>query len=219
MTYTLRIFGLSLFLGLIGLSFSTKASDNRFYIAGYLGLNLSQESDFSNSSAGLSGEYDLESAPSFGGALGFRLTPRIAIEAEANFTSADIDNLSTQNGSGSPGGELDVTTFMLNGVFDFGGEDWGVQPFVTAGVGVGLFDGTFGNNNGITQTSSGDDTALVYQAGAGLKWAIDDALALTGAYRYVGSTDIDLGNANIDYGAHEFRMGLSYELPFGGPSE
>jgi outer membrane autotransporter protein len=211
----LRSFTALLLLALIvllGSAAFAQDSGKRLYMAGYLGFNLFNDSDFSSNTAGISGDLELEDDVSFGGALGFRLSPQFSIEAELNYTSADTGRLSSNLGSVTTTGNLDITTLMLNAVYDFD-LDWPIQPFVTAGAGIGYFDGSV-RNNGVPFSTSADEYGLVYQVGAGLKYKFSDSMALTGGYRYLGSNDIDFGAGDIDYSAHEFRMGLTYDLPF-----
>lgn len=200
----------AIFCLLIGSAVTAQAEEGgRFYVAGYLGFNLFEDSGFSLN--GVRGDVELDDDISFGGALGFKLGSQVRVEAELNRTSTDLGSLRSNVGTLNVAGDLDVTTLMLNGYYDFG-VDWPIQPFVSAGAGIGYFDGS-ARNAAVPFSTSGDDYGLVYQLGAGLRYRFNDTLALTGGYRYVGSSDVNIGNADIDYSAHELRMGLSYAFP------
>lgn len=191
------------------------AQEDTLYLSAYLGLNTLQDQDYTNRAAPVSGDLELDDAPSFGGALGFRLHRSFRVEAEVNYSSNDLDSLNGSTGSGPVSGDLEAMTFMLNGYYDFD-LDWPVVPYIGAGAGFGLFDASVrdGGTN-ITQNSSGDDWSFVYQVGGGLRYNMSDHVSLSGGYRYIGSSDIEFDRTEVDYSAHEIRFGLHYDLPIG----
>jgi opacity protein-like surface antigen len=196
--------------------FPAAAGESRLYLSGFMGFNLVPDQDYANAAVPVNGEVEYDDAPiRFGGALGFRLTNTLRIEAEAGYSSADAASLHTASASGALGGQVDVLSLMLNLIYDFK-LDWPVVPFVTAGVGVGYFDADFSDGgSGLTQNSAGNDTNLVYQVGGGLKYPVGDALSMTGSYRYFGAEDLEFDRTQTDYSAHELRLGLEYDLPVG----
>ena len=40
-----------------------------------------------------------------------------------------------------------------------------------------------------------------------------DVVALTGGYRFLGSSDAQLDNYDFEYRSHEVRFGLEYDIP------
>lgn len=192
------------------------AQSSRLYLSGFLGFNLISDQDYSNAAVPVSGEVEYDDTPiRFGGALGFRLTDSLRIEAEAGYGSADADSLRTSSTSAELNGGVDVLSLMLNVLYDFD-LDWPVVPFITAGAGIGYFDADFSDGGGgLTQDSGGDDTQLIYQVGGGLKYPVNDALSMTGSYRYFGAEDLEFDRTQTDFSAHELRLGVEYDLPVG----
>lgn len=191
-------------------SFHAQADDtSRFYLAGYMGLNLSSDQDFSDKTNSISGETEIASTPSFAGALGLRLNKNFRAEAELSYRNADIDSLSGNFGSVNTGGDLKSWMGLLNLYYDFD-VDWKVKPYVSAGLGLGYFDGEVTSVNGTRFSDSA--YGLTWQAGAGLEYRKNKDWSWTAGYRYLDSADLDFGDLDLDYGAHEIRVGVKYDL-------
>jgi len=47
-----------------------------------------------------------------------------------------------------------------------------------------------------------------------MRYPLGKDVNLVGAYRYLDGQDIDLGPYEMDYGSHEIRVGISWDLPF-----
>lgn len=194
---------------------SAVAQDKKLYLSAYLGLNTLGDQDYQHATTAASGTIDIDSAPSFGGALGFHLTPSVSLEAEIGYSTHDINSFSGNTGTGPLNGSLDAMTFMLNGRYDFN-LDWPVVPYVSAGAGFGLFDASIRDaGSNLIQNSSGNDWSLVYQLGGGLRYRLSDGVSLSGGYRYVGASDIEFDRTTVDYSSHQIRFGLHYDLPVG----
>ena len=83
--------------------------------------------------------------------LGYRFNPNWRVELEGGYRSGDIGRVRRVNNnppSGvcnitpatgpcfSPEGDIESTTLMANVIYDFGGEYWGIRPFVGLGAGI-----------------------------------------------------------------------------------
>ncbi len=179
------------------------AQSSRIYMAGYLGLSKLSDANMSSSSINGLARYD--NNMSFAGALGLRLNYNLRIEAEASYASnnfARLDNIEL-------GGDISRMSVMLNGYYDFD-VPWDIRPFLSAGIGMHRFKGDIRSSSIANDT--GDDAALGWSMGGGLKYRISDDMAITGSYRYLGSTDIKIGAYDIEYNNHEFRIGIEYDL-------
>ncbi len=179
------------------------AQSSRIYMAGYLGLSKLSDADMSSPS--VSGQARYDNNMSFAGALGLRLNYNLRIEAEASYASnnfARLDNIEL-------GGDISRTSIMLNGYYDFD-VPWDIRPFLSAGIGMHRFKGDIRSSSIANDT--GDAAALGWSMGGGLKYRISDDMAITGSYRYLGSTNIDIGTYDIEYTNHEFRIGIEYDL-------
>jgi OOP family OmpA-OmpF porin len=98
-----------------------------------------------------------DTAPAFGGILGFKLSPTWALEARGHFMSADVD----APGTGSVDllhGEGNLTWFLTKGAF---------KPYFTAGAGA------------INASGSGsDETKFAWNGGAGFHIGLSSSVAL-----------------------------------------
>ncbi len=188
------------------------AQSSRMYLAGYMGLNTFTSQDFSHPTS--SGSIDLKNGTSFAGALGLRFTPNVRVEGEISYSRSDLTSMTLNTGAGgSIGKNLKTWLYMAHAYYDFDLNWKNISPFVSAGMGLAMHDGAIaGAPGGLTDAS---DTAyeFAYSVGGGLKYQMKPGLALTGGYRYVGTTSFGIGDYDIDYGAHEFRAGLQYDLP------
>jgi len=189
-----------------------QAQSSRIYFAGYMGLNTFPEHEFSDSTTPVSGEFKTKNALAFEAALGFRLTRQFRLETEVGYSKTDLDTVTTAAGEFNMAGEVETYSFLLNGYYDFD-LDWPVTPYIGGGLGFALHDGEVDDVAGITADESGDDMTFIYNVAGGLKYRVSEDLAFTGGYRYLGSTDITFDQTSFDYSAHEFRIGLEYDLP------
>ncbi len=187
----------------------------RIYFAGYMGSNVFPEQEFKDSSTNDSGEIGIEDGKNFAGAIGFKLTPHLRIEGEFGQMMAEPSAISANNaGDATLSGNLDTKLAMLNIYYDLNLSWKKFRPFIGAGIGYawhkGDIDGVSGSGINISESSDG----LIWQVGGGARYPVTRDLNIIGSYRYLDGQDIELGPYDIDYGAHEFRVGLSWDLPF-----
>lgn len=203
----------ALFVLAILLALPASAQTSRVYFAGYLGLNSYRDQSFQESSAPSSGEIKLNNANSFAGALGVRFSRSLRMEAEISYSNADMSRIEYNNGgSFDLGGELESYITMINMYYDFPTK-WRLKPFVGGGLGVGWHEAAIEDTSG-TGVDALDDTAnLMWQFGGGLKYQMDPKMSLTTSYRYIDGSDIDLETYSVNYGAHEVRIGVEYDIP------
>ncbi len=195
------------------------AQVSRIYFAGYLGLNTFNEMSFSESTSGASGDFKVDNATSFAGALGLRLNRNTRLEAELSYRTGDISSADfSTGGTYETSGDISSKFLFLSLYHDFNMPRWKLQPYVGAGLGVGFHEANIVDTSGIAVTTSSDNTTFAYHIGAGVKYRMSPNLALTGGYRYIGSDDLEINGYQIDYSAQEFRFGLEYDLPFRGSS-
>lgn len=196
----------------LGVSPAAHAQSSRMYVAGYMGLNTMSSQDFSHPTR--NGSVDFKNGGSFAGALGLRLSPNIRMEAEISYARNDISSMTLDNGAArSVGKSLKTWLYMAHAYYDFNMNWRNITPFVSGGLGVAMHDGAISGAPGGLGPASDSSYELAYSVGAGLKYQLKPGMALTGAYRYVGSGAIGIGDYSIDYNAHEFRAGLQYDLP------
>jgi OOP family OmpA-OmpF porin len=189
------------------------AQTSRIYFAGYLGLSTFSDMDFSESVTPADGNLAADNTTSFAGALGIRLNRNLRLEGELSYRNADFSTLNIDGGgSFSAGGQLKSSLAFLNLYYDFD-VPWKVQPFIGAGLGYGWHSGDIRDSSGTLSNASADASGLAWNLGGGLRYRTQDNVAFTGSYRFVDSVDLDLGGYDIDYSAHEFRVGVEWDLP------
>lgn len=199
----------------IAISHTAQAQSKRMYFAGYLGFSGLNDLEYSENTTPSSGEYEAENTLNFAGALGLRINRNFRMEAEVSYNNSDIESANV-NGTGSTpvNGDLDTLAFMINGYYDFNIRDWKTQPYVSAGIGVGRHNGDIVDPNGFSANVDDTGYSFLYNIGTGLKYRVRDNFAWTAGYRYVDGSDFDLGGTDIDYSAHEIRVGMEWDLAY-----
>ncbi len=202
------------FLALALLCGAAQARPSRLYFAGYLGLSEYNELDFNESTGAVEGNYRMDNATNFAGALGVRLTPQWRMEGELSYRNPKMSHMDLGNaGVFDLGGHIKSWILMFNAYYDFDYEVAGLSPFVGAGLGLASHNAEIDDTSGLAADNKGNALGLAWQVGSGLKYNIGKDTALTGSYRYLGTSDIDIGGYSLEYGGHEFRVGLEYSIP------
>jgi OmpA-OmpF porin, OOP family len=135
-------------------------------------------------------------------------------EAEVGYSASDADG-----GALSDNGRFSQKTLMGNVIYDFQtGTPW--TPHLGVGLGVG-FDRVGGVNvpAGI-QPINASSTSFSYQGIAGVEYALSPALRLGLDYRYIGSSDIEVGSgvyvvphaASYDVNSHNVLLTLRVDF-------
>jgi outer membrane protein OmpA-like peptidoglycan-associated protein/outer membrane protein W len=171
------------------------------------------------------------------GRLGYRFDQNWRVELEGGYRPSDIEDIN-QLGGGVPNGicqpspagactgptgEMDAATLMVNTIYDFGDDSWGIRPFVGIGAGVARIDtnfvGTQGGRRGVAIVADDSSTKLAAQALAGVSVALGERLDLDLTYRYlvsdyefdsISSAAPDLGNFEGEYEDHSVTLGLRW---------
>jgi opacity protein-like surface antigen len=129
---------------------------------------------------------DLKLSGSFtwGASLGYFFSPRLGVETSWARVGTGVE-LSTAEASQKM---FDVTIHQLQGslVYELGGADSRVRPFLTAGVGAALF----------SSTGIDGETKLSFSLGAGLKWLPSKQLGARLQVRYT-PTYLNDGGSNF----------------------
>lgn len=169
------------------------AQAQNWYISGFGGINYSHDAD---SNAG-DVEYDL--GYGLGGTVGYDMQGGFRIEGEVAYRQNDFDRI----GAGPSGAELKIWTFMANALYDFNLES-SLRPHIGAGLGAVNGAADFGG-------VEFDDTAIGLQLIAGIDYNVAPDLALVLDYKYLTSTDLELGGAGVgdlEYSSSLISVGL-----------
>ncbi|MBL4756865.1 MAG: porin family protein [Rhizobiales bacterium] len=197
----------------------------KWYIRGDVGFGVHGTPDVMQGPA-LAFREDWASTYSIGVGIGRRLGRhgRVDVTVDHRFES-NITEIDTGNFTGSVG--LSSTVFLLNAYFDLT-EYYGFTPYIGAGIGVAYHDlGKITKNGGpvsVIEGATSWSTAAALMAG--VSYEINAGLMLDAGYRYLylgravsGTlTDIGVNTFVTEYNdlvAHEFRVGLRYEMGCG----
>ncbi len=173
------------------------------------GLNyMGYENDVSNDGVSTPGPVVFDSSadmdPGIGvyAALGYDYEGPFRAELEFSYRSNDIDQIDPYGGfSGWPAGSIsgDYKTMAILGnlIYDFETQS-ALTPYIGVGAGIGFVNpDVVGSVTPGAPTSplsisyGGSDTAIAYQALAGLAVDLAEGLALDLSYRYFGTTKRD----------------------------
>lgn len=190
-------------------------ADTGFYLEGKAGWSFPRDPDIS--ARGLDGELELEDAPVFGGALGWRFGA-FRLEADASWRKNDIDSARTEGGIEVDGsGDVSTLVGMVNLFVE---PDLGlpVRPYIGGGVGGAWIK--LDASEGDLFEIDDDVGAFAWNLAAGLAFDVTESLALTATYRYLRleGTDFSADLAGVDVGdvdvddieSHEVLLGLRY---------
>jgi opacity protein-like surface antigen len=148
-------------------------------------------------------------------AAGYQLNDYFRVEIDASYRKSNLDKLNFREQLDVPlRGSAQMIAGMVNGYFDIRqSPEQPVVPFIGVGVGAGYLDIAESTLNGYQSKGA----EFVWNAGFGVMWAITRHIGITVAYRFVGTTDIDLTSPDptiprltLSYGAHESYMGLRF---------
>lgn len=130
------------------------------------------------------GNQGLDNGPTFGLGIGAEFDKQYGWEAVFNYTDSESD----------PGSaDVDVITYRLDGFYNFLNDDT-LVPYVAAGAGGMLFKDDDGNNK--------DKFMVNY--GAGIKYYLDESLALRGDVRHLITFNDSYNNLLYTFGLSWF---------------
>lgn len=209
-----KLYAILLSMCLICVSSMAHAQSSRVYFAGYLGLSMMDDSEFSESGTGITGNYNVDNGTNIAAALGLRLNNRWRGEAEISYRKMDLDHTKFNGNQFQLAGDIKSWIYMLNVYYDFD-PIWKdrIQPFLTAGVGLAFNEVAIDDPSTALPNVTDDDINFAWQLGSGLKYRLKPNMAVTGNYRYLATTNIGAQSYDLDYDSHEIRLGLEYDIP------
>lgn len=142
---------------------------------------------------------EVDTDAGFGGALAFgRQFGDFRAEVELAKQGADLDE--TTVGGDVYGGDVDVTTVMVNGYYELPVYD-AFSVYAMAGMGYAKYDVEIDNSNGQVVSVdgigalSGSDNVFAYKAGAGVTYNFTEEMAADLGYEYLGVADTDIADS------------------------
>lgn len=210
----------------------TLARDGQWYVEVGGGPMLIEDVDFDvNNGAGVN-TAETDNGYDFGGTVGYDFGA-FRLETEASYREGDVNGLTadsvgiprvntvTPAGTFDAAGDVNVLSFMLNGLFDFGADD-GLQAFAGAGIGVARTDAQACANPRACDAFNDSDTGLAWQLLAGVRAPLTDSWDAGLRYRMFTAENVNLidrfgRNLDAKYRSHSLMGTLTYN--FGGEPE
>ena len=163
--------------------------------------------------------------------VGFDFYPhyQVPVRAEIEYairtntsTSWDVKNVLPEGASADLKGQWNLQTLFLNAYWDLH-NDSAFTPYIGAGIGMGFIDSKYEpsigfNGESASESYSDMQTVFAWNVGAGVSYAITDALSADLAYRFVGlgyhETEKTVLGEKCKIGmapyANEFSLGIRY---------
>jgi len=157
--------------------------------------------EMSNDGPLLNFDTELDSGYAFAGSVGYRWDEGWRLEVEAGFTEFDIGDIVVTNAGGTNAstgtqagtGVVNIESVTANMIIELSGSaDW--RPYLLGGAGMATVDQANVGTSG-AELVNDVTTAFVYQMGVGLDYRIHPGWWLGGAYRFMGTGDINMEDA------------------------
>ena len=185
----------------------------------YMGLKGGVDAGPTAEAAGQGASVDLDTEAGFAAlwTLGYAFQ-NFRIESEVAWRRNDLDTATLGGGArfGSTGtstapavGRLRNFSYMLNGLYTFGGDGMAFTPFVLGGIGFSQVEAELVRIGSQDYDFDDDDTAFAYQVGAGVEYPIYDDLFLEVAYRFFGTPTVTFDDVDVQNTHHTGIVGLT----------
>jgi OmpA-OmpF porin, OOP family len=209
------------------------ARDGAWYVGGDFGASITEDTDLGfdpGRVAGTTGNVTVSYNEGFdaAGFVGYDLGA-FRIEAEVGYKKTDLEQINssgitlpgnaTAGTRNAGGGDINILSFMVNGMLDFGDDD-GLSGFVGGGVGIARVDfnnlRAFSNQGAFLDDS---DTRFAWQVVAGVRQAITPNIDITLRYRFFNVQNLQMvgfGGRSVegDLRTHSLLGGITFN--FGG---
>lgn len=145
---------------------------------------------------------DLDRGFTVGGVVGSHFFDYLRAEVEASYARFDIDECIEGTGKCAVT-EGDVSAFYLLGNLWFDFNLGSFSPYLGGGIGAARVDvdtSTFPDDN---------DWGFAFQAGAGVRFGLTDALQVDVGYRFKDVPDLSIDSLETDFQSHNAQIGLT----------
>ncbi len=193
------------------------ASAQSWYLKGFGGATWpsGQEENLKlgNTNSGSRLKFDYDTGYTLGAAVGYDVTPNVAIEGEYAYRNASVstDLRSSGTSTSLPSNDGTSNSIMFNALYKFNGmgANGAFRPYLGAGIG--------GANVSIDANNASWDsgTLFAYQLIAGVGYTVTPQWTLFGETRWFatqGGTFDGPGNANFDFAVRDLRLPSRREL-------
>ncbi len=151
-------------------------------------------------------EAEFKTGYAVSGALGYKFAESFRLEGEVGYRYHDFDSIDGESASD----DLNVSnlSFLANAYYDFQSNQ-SFTPYLGAGLGA--------SNVEINTQLDGaayeaDDTVFAYALMAGVSFPVSTSTSLGVEYKYLGTTDANIGGVKVEYDSHSIGAKLSYHF-------
>ncbi len=154
-------------------------------------------------------EMEFDPGLALAGAAGYDFGNNLRMEAEIGYQKNDLERVGLRGGARgtASSGDISSVSGLLNGYYDFVNQSR-LTPFVSAGAGVVKVSLSDLNLPGTGFDEGLDGTAVAWQAGGGLSYAVNYGVAVDLKYRYMDAVDLEVDDAELDYSGHNVYGGI-----------
>jgi opacity protein-like surface antigen len=195
-------------LSVLTISRTSMASDAGFYIKANVGVGMAMDADIDNIPGAPGTEiitYDSGLTASLAAGYDFANAMRMEVEVIRQKNDFTLSSYANFYGNFNEG-DLKTHSFMVNGFYDIDtGSPW--TPFVGIGIGLSKLD-----INGPDFHYSDSDNVFAYQFIGGVAYAINDQWSLDAQYRFMGTGDATIDEAEFDFNSNNLMLGLRYSF-------
>ncbi|MEM7072643.1 MAG: outer membrane beta-barrel protein [Pseudomonadota bacterium] len=193
------------------------SSDYDYYFSGAVGFTATNDANLSLDATAttpqFSGDVDIDESVNAAIAFGTNFTDYLRGEVQFSWRTADLDSWTVNSARITLGGDYETLAFFYNMYVDVFPHQ-AVTPYFGGGIGFAYHDVSLSQVStgavSISTNASESDTVFAYQLGGGLSAALNDRVTAFIDYHYLGSSDVSINGGEIEYGAHEGRVGLRF---------
>ena len=116
---------------------------------------------------------------------------------------------STGTSSAPVDGRILNLSYMVNGIYEFGGDQMRLRPFILGGVGFSRVKAILNRIGEQPYGFEDKTTTFAYQFGAGLEYPMTESLAIEVSYRFFGTPTVTFDDVDVTNTHHSGLVGLT----------
>lgn len=132
------------------------------------------------------------------------------LEFEYAYREAETETIDVEGMSAPLDSDVEIQSFMLNGIIDFKLGDGPFGVYAGAGLGVAITRFDIRSINGIDNDRSEWNSSFAYQGLAGVTFEVGDNAELFGGVRWFDALEVDITNVQLDTSSIDFEAGLRF---------
>ncbi|MGE0109511.1 MAG: outer membrane protein [Bdellovibrionales bacterium] len=185
-----------------------------FYTALGMGVSMTNDADVDFKTAGVKDSLNVDDDFAIAGAVGYRFTPWLRVEAEIGHFGGELGN----------NADVGVMTYMANAYVDWQNSSR-FTPYAGFGLGMASISTDISTTaiiagSSYTLSSDDSDTAFAWQAGVGVGYRITDRWSADLGWRYIATNDVSLNTTlagtalpvETSLSSNIIRAGIRYEF-------